>query len=616
MALARDVDLQRELLRIYGYREFRPNQREVIDALLCGRDVFVVMPTGGGKTLCYQLPAVISNGFTLVISPLIALMKDQVDAARANGIRAGVLNSSLEPAERAQTLDAMAADPGSEQALDLLYVAPERFADAAFNALLQRRPPALIAIDEAHCVSEWGHDFRPDYLRLGELTARCPGVPVAAFTATATRRVQADIVERLRLRSPHVVRASFDRPNLSYRVLLKDHQSSQINAFVRQRRGFPGIIYRSTRKRVEQTATALQAKGIRAAPYHAGLDEETRTRNQEQFKRDEIEVIVATIAFGMGIDKSNVRYVLHADIPKSLEGYYQESGRAGRDGEPAECVLLYGAGDVATARYFINRVSDAEQRARAARSLAEMVRYAGSTSCRRVQLLRYFGESWAGASDESCCDVCAGAVSSVDITREAQIVMSAVVRTGRRFGIGHIVDVVRGANTERIRTLGHDRIKTWGVGAELPAVHWRRVIDALLSDGLLVQTDEKYPVITLGNGAREVLSGERSAGMIAHRPARAPAVAADRAQRSIDHHNPVYGELFERLRRLRKQIADEKGVPAYIIFTDRTLSDMAERRPSTLEALAQVHGVGAAKLARYGERFLRAVTVLPSLRSE
>ena len=607
MALARDVDLDRELLRIYGYREFRPNQREVIEALLCGRDVFVVMPTGGGKSLCYQLPAVVGNGFTLVISPLIALMKDQVDAARANGIRAGVLNSSLEPAERAQALDAMAADPGSDQALDLLYVAPERFADAAFSALLQRRPPALIAIDEAHCVSEWGHDFRPDYLRLGELTARCPEVPVAAFTATATRRVQADIVERLRLRSPHVVRASFDRPNLSYRVLLKDHQSGQIDAFVGERCGLPGIIYRSTRKRVEQTATALSAKGIRAVPYHAGLDEETRTRNQDQFKCDEIEVIVATIAFGMGIDKSNVRYVLHADIPKSLEGYYQESGRAGRDGEPAECVLLYGAGDVATARYFINQISDGEQRARAARSLAEMVRYAGSTSCRRVQLLRYFGESCSGASDESCCDVCAGAVSGVDITREARIVMSAVVRTGERFGIGHIVDVVRGANTARIRTWGHDRIKTWGVGAELPAVHWRRVIDALLSDGLLVQTDEKYPVITLGNGAREVLSGERSASMIEHRPARGPAV--------IDHHDPGYSELFERLRRLRKQIADEKGVPAYIIFTDRTLGDMAERRPPTLEAMAEVHGVGAAKLARYGGRFLRAVTASPSLRS-
>ncbi|TVR03748.1 MAG: DNA helicase RecQ [Spirochaetaceae bacterium] len=615
------------MLRLFGYREFRPNQQEVIDAVLSRRDVFVVMPTGGGKSLCYQLPAVVLPGYCVVISPLIALMKDQVDAARANGIRAELLNSSQAPAQRAATLSALSATqagadgendlPGADRGtgVDLLYVAPERFSDAAFTSLLAQRPPSFFAIDEAHCVSEWGHDFRPDYLRLGELSATYPGIPIAAFTATATHKVQRDIVERLRLREPHVVRASFDRPNLRYAVVPKKKEGAQILSFVRERPGVPGIIYRATRKKVEQTAASLQADGIRALPYHAGLEDAVRAENQERFQRDEAEVIVATIAFGMGIDKSNVRYVLHADLPKSLEGYYQESGRAGRDGEPADCVLLAGGGDIATARYFINQITDPDQQARSSRALAEMIRYSGSIGCRRTQLLHYFGEEYDSPGHPGCCDVCAGEVHSVDITRDAQIVMSAMARTGQRFGVGHIVEVVVGSDSERVRSRGHHQIKTWGVGADKPTPHWRRVIDSLISQRLIEQTDEKFPTLRLTEASREVLAGERAVAM-AEFHASAGGRTAGRARRSrIDGDDvrvidaPETQRLFEQLRALRKQIADEQGVPAYIVFTDRTLRDMAERRPTTMDEMAEVHGVGTEKLARYGERFVQAIAL-------
>ncbi|TVQ37539.1 MAG: RecQ family ATP-dependent DNA helicase [Spirochaetaceae bacterium] len=639
-------DLHAELLRLFGYREFRPNQREVIEAVVARRDVFVVMPTGGGKSLCYQLPAVVLPGYCVVISPLIALMKDQVDAARVNGIRSALLNSSLDPAERAETLAALDArdcgadvvgthvDPSAVAArpsgtgaerdgLDLLYVAPERFSDPAFTAVLARRPPSFFAIDEAHCVSEWGHDFRPDYLRLGELADTYPGIPIAAFTATATLKVQRDIVERLRLRRPHVVRASFDRPNLRYTVCPKKKQTAQILSFVQERAGLPGIIYRSTRKRVEQTAAALQAAGIRALPYHAGLEDAVRAGNQERFQRDEAEVIVATIAFGMGIDKSNVRYVLHADLPKSLEGYYQESGRAGRDGEPADCILLAGGSDIATARYFINQMADPDQQARASRALAEMIRYAGSISCRRSQLLRYFGQEHDASPRPGCCDVCAGEVRSVDITRDAQIVMSAMARTGQRFGVGYIVEVVVGSDSERIRSRGHHQIKTWGVGADKPAPHWRRVIDALLSQRLIEQTEEKFPTLRLTETSRTVLSGARPVAMAEHYAvsgrSRSSRLFGQGAVRGARHRTDGEGyrvidasesqRLFERLRALRKQVADEQGVPAYVVFTDRTLRDMVERRPATMDEMAEVHGVGKQKLARYGERFARAIAL-------
>ncbi len=612
-------NVAQSLARVFGYRAFRPNQREIVEAVLARRDAFVVMPTGGGKSLCYQLPAVMLPGTAVVVSPLIALMKDQVDASQANGVRAAFLNSTLEAAERSRTLARLRAGE-----LDLLYVAPERFADPGFAAMLEQVSPSFFAIDEAHCISEWGHEFRPDYLRLGELAGRFPTVPIAAFTATATHAVQRDILARLGLRSPLLVRASFDRPNLRYSVLPKSDERRQIRDFVTARSGDAGIVYRASRKSVEQTAADLQQAGIKALPYHAGLDDATRAMHQEAFSRDEVDVVVATIAFGMGIDKSNVRWVLHADLPKSLESYYQESGRAGRDGEPADCTLLYAARDIQTARFFVNQIEAPEQRDNANRALKAMVRYASSLACRREQILRYFGDQAAAAGvagadshgaeplaasratdaadtrTNACCDVCAGEVHGVDATRDAQIVMSAIVRLGQRFGAGHVIDVVRGANTVRIRELGHAGVRTYGAGAELPVKHWRRVVDALISAGMVEQTDDRYPVLKLRETARPVLRGEVTFQMPAHaRPLVRRAATAELSDGDA--------ELFQQLRRLRKEIASRHGIPAYVVFADRTLRELAQVRPHDVTAMADIHGVGSEKLSRYGDEFLACI---------
>ncbi|KKL80025.1 hypothetical protein LCGC14_2008930 [marine sediment metagenome] len=463
--------------RVFGFGSFRPNQEEIVRAVLGGRDVFAVMPTGGGKSLCYQLPAHMLLGTCVVISPLISLMKDQVDAANDTGLRAEYLNSSLEPIQQAGVLDRLA-----EGELDLLYVAPERFARGDFVDALKAVRLCLFAIDEAHCISEWGHDFRPDYLNLSTIVSEFPDVPIAAFTATATHRVQENIVERLRLRRPMTVRASFDRPNLFFQVDAKDDLNAQILAFLRKQPGESGIVYRTTRADVEGTAASLAAAGIAARPYHAGMENHRRKANQDAFNRDEINVIVATIAFGMGIDKSNVRFVVHGDLPKNMEGYYQEIGRAGRDGEPARCVLYFGYGDLSTLRYFIGEMANPDERAVAEQKLNEMVNYAGSTDCRRRQILGYFGETY---DSDNCgaCDICTGDVERVDATVEAQMIMSAVVRTGQRFGAGHVVDIVVGANTKKIRELGHDRIKTYGAGKDAgrTKLQWRQIVKNLIA---------------------------------------------------------------------------------------------------------------------------------------
>jgi len=589
-----DDQVDEALAGIFGYHSFRPGQGEIVRAILDGKDVFAVMPTGGGKSLCYQLPACLLPGTCMVISPLISLMKDQVDAARGNGIHAACLNSSLPEPERVEVLRQLTSGH-----LDLIYVSPERFALDPFLSLLGRVNLCLAAVDEAHCISEWGHDFRPDYLHLAELVKRFPRIPVAAFTATATQRVQHDIITRLGLRDPFLLRASFNRPNLFYEVLPKVDGGRQILSFVRQRSGQAGIVYRMTRRAVEETDELLRVNGVRSLPYHAGLDDATRARNQEAFSHDEADVVVATIAFGMGIDKSNVRYVVHGDLPKNIESYYQETGRAGRDGEPAHCVLLYSTADIPRIRYFIDAVADDREKARLRSALKEITAYAEARSCRRAALLSYFGEQ---SPPDTCdaCDNCMLHVKTTDVTREAQIVLSAVLRANERFGAGHIVDIITGARTKRIRECRHDRLKTYGAGKGRRKRFWRSVIDDLIAQGLVLRAGDKYPVLTSGENTEEVLLGKRKvfAGI-----EEMPVVsAAPRPEAGGDR------DLFDLLKALRLRIAGERNVPAFVIFSDRTLREMAQRCPLTEEDLLETTGVGEVKLAQFGEAFLRVTT--------
>jgi len=593
---ATDASVDGVLHDVFGFTEFRPNQREIVEAVLAGRDVFAVMPTGGGKSLCYQLPARLLPGTCVVISPLIALMKDQVDAARANGLAAACLNSSQSGEERAATQEDLRAGR-----LDLLYVAPERLAAGGFLNSLKSLDLAFFAIDEAHCISEWGHDFRPDYLQLSRLAEEFPGTPIAAFTATATEQVADDIRRKLGLRDPFQIRASFNRKNLFYQITPRDKAHGQILDFLRERQGQSGIIYRTSRKNVENTAAFLSENGIPALPYHAGLESDVRARNQEQFVRDEVPVIVATIALGMGIDKPNVRYVIHADLPKNPEGYYQETGRAGRDGDPAHCLLLYSAGDVSKQMHFIREIPGEEERANAERLLWSMVGMASLHGCRRKRLLAYFGEE---LEEENCggCDICTGDAETVDATRDAQMLMSAVVRTGQRFGINHVIDVVTGANTEKIRQFGHDEIKTYGVGKDQPKGHWRFILDNLLGAGALVQVADPYPHLELTEKGDGILRRGETFEVLRQKKSRTRERRAAAAP-----SGPYDQELFATLKELRTALAQEEGVPPYIIFSDRSLREMAAAWPKDEASMLAVHGVGQSKMERYGAKFLEAI---------
>ena len=595
-------DLSAALNEVFGFHAFRPNQEGIVRAILAGRDAFAVMPTGGGKSLCYQLPAHLLAGTCVVISPLISLMKDQVDAATATGLHAEFYNSSLDGLQRAEVLRRL-----SRGELDLLYVAPERFAMDEFLGRLSEVRLCLFAVDEAHCISEWGHDFRPDYLSLSRIVERFPSVPLAAFTATATQRVQADILDRLHLRGPHVVRASFDRPNLFYQVVPKEGVNRQVYEFVRGRCGESGIVYRTTRDNVETTAGYLRERGIEALPYHAGLDAETRKTHQDAFNRDEVDVIVATIAFGMGIDKSDVRFVLHGDLPKNMEGYYQETGRAGRDGEPAHCLLLFGRGDIPRIRYFIDQVEDETERAAAADKLREMAHYASVNVCRRRQILAYFGEEY-GEAGCGTCDVCAGDVERVEATTEAQVLMSAIVRTGQRFGAAHVVDVVTGADTQKIRDFGHDEVKTYGAGKGQPKRFWRRILDDLIGQQCVAVADGRYPTLALTPKGYDVLFGRKAFHVLKQRePAAAPSARRKKARKADAEPIDYDPDVFEHLRKLRRRLAKERSVPPYVIFSDRTLHEMAAYLPATPGELRGITGVGEKKLQQYGEAFLAAI---------
>ncbi|MGD2138020.1 MAG: DNA helicase RecQ [Gammaproteobacteria bacterium] len=590
-------DILATLRQVFGYPAFRPRQQAIIEELIAGQDVFVLMPTGGGKSLCYQIPALHRPGVALVVSPLISLMKDQVDALQANGVAAACYNSALGPAEARQVLDRLSASE-----LDLLYISPERLLGADFLARLADIDIALIAIDEAHCVSQWGHDFRPSYQQLGTLRHHFPGIPLAAFTATADAQTRDDIVRVLGLgRAGHHV-TGFDRPNIRYTVLEKHKPFDQLRCFLENRAGQAGIVYALSRKRVEEVAGKLQALGVNAAAYHAGLPAARRRQVQEDLLRDDLQVVVATVAFGMGIDKPNVRFVVHYDLPRHIEGYYQETGRAGRDGLEAEALLLFGARDVAAARRLLENNDNPEQKRIELHKLNAMAGLAESVTCRRRVLLGYFGERL----EQDCgnCDVCLNPPQRFDATEDARKALSCVYRLGQRFGIGYVVDVLRGADNERIRSRRHQQLSTYGLGSDRSEQEWTSIIRQLIHHGYLIQDIASYSVLRLTEAARPLLRGEQSLHLARPRIRertrhRRPATAAGQG--------PYDERLFEHLRDLRRRLADKQGVPPYIVFGDATLVQMARDKPADEAGLLDITGVGRHKLDKYGSDFLDAI---------
>jgi ATP-dependent DNA helicase RecQ len=585
------------LRRVFGYPSFRPPQQDIIEGLIRGESAFVLMPTGGGKSLCYQIPALHRPGTAIVVSPLIALMKDQVDSLCANGVAAAYYNSTQSAAEARQVLARL---HGGE--LDLLYIAPERLMSDAFLARLDELDIALFAIDEAHCVSQWGHDFRPEYVQLGTLRSRYPYIPLIALTATADPQTRQDILRCLQLQEAACYVANFDRPNIRYTVLEKHKPFDQLLRFLAGREQDAGIVYALSRKRVEEIGAKLAAQGVRAGIYHAGLAVEHRRQVQETFLRDELQVVVATVAFGMGIDKPNVRFVVHYDMPRNIEGYYQETGRAGRDGLPAEALLLYGAQDVVMARRLVEGNQNPEQQRVEVHKLNAMVGCAESLTCRRRVLLHYFGQPL----DRDCgnCDVCLDPPEKFDATEAARMALSCVYRVGQRFGMKHVIDVLRGMNTERMRGLGHDRLSTYGIGSERSEDEWGSILRQLIHHGYLVQDIAQYSVLKLTDAARPLLRGELDLQLARPRIKTRPARAGRAKAGPVGPHDEA---LFESLRALRKRLAAEQGVPPYVVFGDATLVQMAAEQPRDEHALLAINGVGETKLQRYGGEFLQAI---------
>ncbi len=593
------------LKQVFGFSNFRPLQAEIIRDALAGRDVFALLPTGGGKSLCFQLPALVRPGLTVVVSPLISLMKDQVDSLRAGGVAATFLNSSLGADE------ARARRRGLHNGeYRLLYVAPERLMLPGFLSDLQRWKVKLLAIDEAHCISEWGHDFRPEYRQLAELRGHFPETPMMALTATATERVRRDIVTQLRLRQPSCYVASFNRPNLSYRVLAKSKPLNQLFEFVRARPNDSGIVYCQSRRSAESVAAFLNENDVPARPYHAGLEAKERTRNQELFLRDEVRVVCATIAFGMGINKPNVRFVVHYDLPKNIEGYYQETGRAGRDGLPSECLLFFNAGDAVKYSQFIDEKISARERQIARDQLQQMVHYAESGECRRAVLLRYFGENFR---EPNCggCDNCLSPRQTYDGTLDAQKFLSCVFRirekSGFDFGINQIVEVLTGAETENVLKWHHQTVSTYGIGKDRSRAEWKVIGRELVRLGYLRQLVEKFNVLQLTEDGQTALKQRQSlrltkpitkpkAPLSPTRPGKRPAgeIVCDEG-------------LFDRLRRLRKKLADERAVPPYIVFSDVALRQMAHYYPVNRAQFSRINGVGERKLEEYGVDFMAEI---------
>ena len=595
----------------FGYDSFRPLQEEVISNVLEGMDSLVLMPTGGGKSLCYQIPGLMFDGVTLVVSPLIALMKDQVDALNANGIPARFINGTLSSSE----IEAV-QELALRGEVKILYAAPERLAQPGFRRFLQRLRPSLIAIDEAHCISEWGHEFRPDYRNLRAVRQDFPGIPVIALTVTATERVRRDIVEQLGLEQGKVFRSSFNRPNLTYSVHPKGNYLGLMLSLLRSRRDQSSIIYCFSRRETEE----LNARGLSARPYHAGLEPEVRRQTQEDFIRDRTPIIVATIAFGMGIDKPDIRLVVHHSLPKSLEGYYQETGRAGRDGLPAECVLLYSYADRAKQDCFINQIEDDNEQENARQRLDRMAQYAELPACRRRYILEYFGERW---EEDNCggCDVCLDRGEEFDATEIARKALSAVVRTGERFGASHVIQVLTGSRGKRIVELGHDKLSVHGIVKEFDKQQLREVLNQLRARGLLARNDGEFPTLALTEEGRRFLQQRQTLSLPRLRASSAETetgtetATREGARRGSSRTAtadglPDYdGVLFEAL---RKEMADARGVPPFVIFGDVSLRQMAAYFPQSTESFSRISGVGQVKLEEYGPRFLEAIRVTPS----
>ncbi|MFW6031755.1 MAG: DNA helicase RecQ [Phycisphaeraceae bacterium] len=605
MAAATRTDLAELLKATFGHTQFRPMQEPIIADALAGRDVFVVMPTGGGKSLCYQLPAIADEGVTIVVSPLIALMQNQVDLLQASGVRATFLNSTLERAEIQQREQAAAAG-----AYDLVYMAPERLMSPAGRNLLLRMNVPRFAIDEAHCISEWGHDFRPEYRMLSELRegfdGRFAGVPMMALTATATPRVAQDIVRQLRLRSPGVYKSDFERTNLHYAVRPKQKAFQKIAAYIEDHGDAEGIIYCQSRAKCDDFAERLRHRGIAALPYHAGMSGEDRHANQHAFVYGEARVMVATIAFGMGIDKPDVRFVIHADLPRHLEGYYQETGRAGRDGLKADCILFYSPGDRAQVEYFIEQKPDPAEREHAYAMLEQVCRYANTTQCRCVPMLRYFGQEHDG--DCGHCDNCLEPPVLQDATEDARKLLSAVARTGQSFGLNYVIDVLRGSEAAKVLNHRHHELSVHGIGHDKPRGYWWLVAQSLLKDGQLEMSSDSFRVARLTGSSLAVLRGKTEVHVAASRAA-PPKGSGRKSRAAIEPEDlgPEELALFHKLRDLRTQIAREQNVPPYVVFGDISLRQMASQRPTSRQAFLAISGVGETKLERYGDAFMQRI---------
>lgn len=595
--------LQQQLESTFGYHQFREGQRDIMQAAMQGQDALVLMPTGGGKSLCYQLPAICDDGLTLVISPLLSLMQDQVEALNALDISAATLHSGVSSEAAMQTFQRLQRGD-----IKLLYVSPERVLQPSFIERLQSLTLNFIAVDEAHCISQWGHDFRPEYGKLGVLRDYLPTVSFMALTATADSATQQDIIDRLRLREPLVHRSSFDRPNIRYVVQEKYKPLKQVRDYVKKQKGAAGIIYCGSRKKTEELSESLQQAGVRAAPYHAGIDHALKESTLRQFLRDDIDVVVATVAFGMGINKPNIRFVIHFDIPRSVESYYQETGRAGRDGLPAEALMLYDPRDAQWIRRMIEEHDNEQRRLVEAQKFSAMQAMAEAQTCRRLVVLNYFNEY----SDKECgnCDLCLDPPQRYDGLEDAQKALSCVYRVGQQFGINHVVEVLRGSKAQRVIELGHDKLSTYGLGKSEPQEHWFSVLRQLIHRGLILQDIRRFAALQLTDAARPVLKGEVPFELAK------PRIELTATKTRITDRGDYNKILFRRLRKLRKDIADRDQVPPFVVFSDAALVEMCIHYPTTASDMLDINGVGEVKLARYGDEFMQAVEAFLSGASE